>query len=180
MDPSVHPNNGYVAPPSGALRSSNSPPAEDVSCRSGQHQVHNPMLTLDTNIILCISPALGSTRFGYLYIAENERHLQATLMAYFGSSGCTMAVFPCPDFDALMAGHVLTNSNINFISDLPLYIISAGNKILKVAQYNELPNQDWLPAPPDLSSVASSSSSPSLLLDRRSHQPPSSCHPNDP
>ena len=81
MDPSIHPNDGYIAPPEGALRSSNSPPAEDVSSRSGQHQLNNLVLAPDTNIILCISPALGSTCFGYMYDTENERHLQATLLA---------------------------------------------------------------------------------------------------
>jgi hypothetical protein len=165
MDPSIHLNNGYVAPPKGASRSSNSPPAENISSRSSQHQVNNLVLTPDTNIILCISPASSSARFGYIYVTENERHLQATLMAYFDSSGHTVAVFPCPDFDAFMADHAITNGKINFISNLPSYIIPAGNRILKAVQYDKSPNQDWLPAPPDLSSIASSSSSPSLLSD---------------
>jgi hypothetical protein len=147
MDPSVHPNNGYIAPPEGAARSSNSPPAEDVSSRSGQHQVNNPVLAPDTNIILCISPALGSAHFGYVHVAENECHLQAALLVYFNSSNHTVSVFPCPDFDVFMANHAITNSDINYISDLPSYIIPAGNRILEAVQYDESPNQDWLPAP---------------------------------
>jgi hypothetical protein len=176
----MHPNDGYVAPPNGASRSSNSPPAEDVSRRYGQHQVNNPTLAPDTNIILCISLASGSTRFSYVYIADNERHLQAALLAYFDFSGHTMAVFLCLDFDAFMADHAITNSNINFISNLPSYIIPTGTRILEAAQYNELPNKDWLPAPPDLLSFASSFSSPSLVLDCRSCLPPVPRHPNDP
>jgi hypothetical protein len=147
MDPSVHLNDGYVAPPDGASCSSNSPPVEDISHRSSQHQVNYPVLAPDTNIILCISPALGSACFGYVYAAENECHLQAALMAYFDSSGCTVAVFPFPNFDAFMANNAITNSNIDFISNLPSYIIPTGNRILEAVQYDKLPNQDWLPAP---------------------------------
>jgi hypothetical protein len=151
MDPRVHLNDSYIASPEGASRSSNSTPAEDISRRSSQRQVNNPALDPDTNIILLISPALCSARFGFVYVTENEHHLQASLMAYFDSSGRTVAVFPCPDFDAFMADHAITNSHINFISNLPLYIIPAGNRILEAAQNDKLPNQDWFSAPPYLS-----------------------------
>jgi hypothetical protein len=44
-----------------------------------------------------------------------------------------------------------------FVSDLPKYIIPAGNWILQANRFNESPNHDWLPAPPDLSSFNASS-----------------------
>jgi hypothetical protein len=104
-------------------------------------------------------------------------------MAYFDTSGPAVVVFPCPDFDSFMQDHSLTNSNISFVSNLPSYIIPAGNKILEAAGYAESPNQDWLPAPPDFLSIATSSS-PSLLSgglgchSSSFHPKDSCCHPN--
>jgi hypothetical protein len=44
-----------------------------------------------------------------------------------------------------------------FVSNLPKYIIPAGNWILQANRFNELPNHDWLHAPLDLSSFNASS-----------------------
>jgi hypothetical protein len=98
-------------------------------------------------------------------------------MAYFNTSGCDVVVLPCPDFDSFMQDHSLTNSDISFVSNLPSYIIPAGNNILKAARYGESPNQDWLPAPPDFLSNATSSS-PSLLSGGLGCHSSSHC-PND-
>ncbi len=64
-------------------------------------------------------------------------------------------MFPCPDFDAFMTPHAITINDINFISNLPSYIIPTGNQILEEDCYIKLPNQDWLPAPLDIFSMAS-------------------------
>jgi hypothetical protein len=98
-------------------------------------------------------------------------------MAYFDTSGHDVVVFSCLDFDSFMQVHSLTNSDISFVSNLPSYIIPSGNIILEAARYTESPNQDWLPAPPDLSSVATSSS-PSLLSGGSGRHSSSRC-PND-
>jgi hypothetical protein len=173
MDPNNHPNNDNVPPPAGGSQGSlASPHGGDPAGRSSQRQASDA-----SSIVLWVSPASGSARFGYIYVASNKCHLQDALMVYFDNSGCDVVVFPCPDFDSFMQDHSLTNSNISFVSDLPSYIIPAGNKILKAARYAELPNQDWLPPPPDLSSVATSSS-PSLLSGGLRHHS-SSCCPND-
>jgi hypothetical protein len=71
----------------------------------------------------------------------------------------------------------LITSDINFVTYLLSYIIPAGIQILDAEQSSVLPNQDWLPAPPNLSSF-STSSSPSLLFGGSCR--PSSCHSNNP
>jgi hypothetical protein len=173
MDPNNHPNDNDVPPPAGGSQGSlASLHGGDPAGRSSQHQASDA-----SSIVLRVSPASGSARFGYIYVATNKRHLQDTLMEYFDTSGCDVAVFPCPDFNSFMQDHSLTNSDISFVSDLPSYIIPAGNKILKAVQYPESPNQDWLPAPPDFLSIATSSS-PSLLSAGSGHHS-SSCCPND-
>jgi hypothetical protein len=179
MDPNDHPNDDDFPPPTGGSQGSlASPHGGDPAGRSSQHQASNA-----SSIVFSVSPTSGSARFGYIYVAANKCNLQDALMVYFGTSGCDVVVFPCPDFDSFMQDHSLTNSNISFVSDLSSYINPSKNKILKAARYAESPNQDWLPTPPDLSSVATSSS-PSLLsggLCRHSssrHPTNSHCHPN--
>ncbi len=173
MDPNDHPNDDVVPPPAGGSQGSlASPHGGDPAGRSSQCQASDA-----SSIVLRISPASGSARFGYIYVATNERHLQDALMVYFDTSGRDILVFPCLDFDSFMQDHSLTNSNISFVSNLLSYIIPAGNKILEAERYAESPNQDWVPAPPDFSSDATSSS-PSLLSGGSGHHS-SYCGPND-
>jgi hypothetical protein len=173
MGPNDHPNNDNVPPPMGGSQGSlASPHGGDPADRSSLLQALDA-----SSIVLCVSPASGSARFGYIYVAANHHHLLGALMAYFDTSGHDVVVFPCPDFNSFMQDHCLTDSDISYVSILLSYIIPAGNKILEAARYAESPNQDWLPAPPDLSSVASNSS-PSLLSGGlRRHS--SSRRPND-
>jgi len=124
MDPNNHPNDNDVPPPAGGSQGSlASLHGGDPAGRSSQHQASDA-----SSIVLRVSPASGSARFGYIYVAANKCNLQDALMVYFGTSGCDVVVFPCPDFDSFMQDHSLTNSNISFVSNLPSYIIPAGNK----------------------------------------------------
>jgi hypothetical protein len=106
------------------------------------------------------------------------------IASYFDSAGQEVTVLPCPNFANFFIKHSLQERNISLIIDLPRYIIPAGTCILQANQYSALPNQDWLLAPPDLSSLYASSqcsshrsslSSCSLLLHRDAH---SSLHPD--
>jgi hypothetical protein len=105
-----------------------------------------------SDIVLRISPAAGSATFGYILIAVNERSQEDAIVAYFESAGREVAVLPCPNFDTFLIDHSLQERNISLIIDLPCKIIPAGIHILQVNQYSASPNQDWLLAPPDLSS----------------------------
>jgi hypothetical protein len=173
MDPNDHPNNNDAPPLTGGSQGSlASPHGGDPAGRYSQHKATNA-----SSIVLCVSPASGYARFSYIYVAANKRHLQDALMAYFDTSSCDVPVFPCPDFDSFMQDHSLTGFDISYVNNLPSDIIPAGNKIFKAAQYAESPSQDWLPAPPDFSSVATSSS-PSLLSGG-SCRHSSSCRPTD-
>ncbi len=146
MDPNNHPNNDDAPPPAGGSQGSLvSPHSGDPPGRSSQHQASDA-----SSIVLRVSPASGSARFGYINVATNERHLQVALMAYFDTSGCDVVVFPCPYFDSFIQDHSLTNSKISFVSNLLSDIIPAGNKILEAARYAKSPNQDCLTTPPDL------------------------------
>ncbi len=109
------------------------------------------------NIILRVSPAFGSATFGYIYLAETKLHHQTAISAYFDSVGREISIIPCPDFDTFISNLNLMYHDVMFISDLPRYIIPAGNWILQANQYNDFPNHDWLPTPPNLSSFNLSS-----------------------
>ncbi len=51
-----------------------------------------------------------------------------------------------------MVDHSLQECNVSLIINLPRYIIPAGIFILQANKYSALHNQEWLPAPLDLSS----------------------------
>jgi hypothetical protein len=59
------------------------------------------------DIVLRISPAAGSATFGYILIAENKRHQQDAITAYFGSAGREVTVLPCPYFANFLTEHSL-------------------------------------------------------------------------
>ena len=153
-------------------------PASHTSSRNSSHQ-----LPLSSDIILRISPAAGSTIFGYILIAENKRHQEKAISAYFENTGHEVTILPCPNFAKFLVDHSLQERNVSLIINLPRYIIPAGIFILQANKYSALHNQEWLPAPPDLSSFnalsqhSSHRSSLSLhaLLSRRDahgNQPP--------
>jgi hypothetical protein len=140
------------------------------SMRTASHQhshlsdsIHNnppSQQSLSTNnIILHISPASGSTKFGYIYLAETELRHEDAITAYFDSAGRVVTVFPCPDFETFIAANSLMYRDVLFITNLPRYVIPAGIRILKAKWYKNSPHYDWLPAPPDLSSFNPSSCS---------------------
>jgi hypothetical protein len=129
MDPNDHPNHNVLPPPVGGSQGSlASPHGGDPAGRSSQCQASDT-----SSIVFCISPASGSARFGYIYVATNECHLQDALMAYFDTSSRDVVIFPCTDYDSFMQNHSLSNSDISFVSDLPSYIIPGENKILEAA-----------------------------------------------
>jgi hypothetical protein len=121
--------------------------ASRTSSRNSSQQ-----LPPSSDIVLRISPAAGSTIFGYILIAENERHQENAISAFFENTGREVTVLPCPNFANFLLDHSLQERNISLIIDLPHYIIPAGIRILQANKYSALPNQEWLPAPPDLSS----------------------------
>jgi hypothetical protein len=143
-------------------------PPLDMASHAGSSRSHrsSPQSSSSTspptnNIVLCVSPASGLATFGYIYLAETKLHHQNAIFAYFNSVGREISVIPCPDFDTFISNLNLMYRDIMFISDLPRYIIPAGNRILQANQYNDSPNHDWLLAPPDLSSFNLSSRSAS-------------------
>ncbi len=86
--PTTIPNDDDVPPPAGGSQGSLAfPHGGDPAGRSSQRQASDA-----SSIILCVSPASGSARFGYIYVGSNERHLQDTLMAYFDTSGHDVVV----------------------------------------------------------------------------------------
>ena len=121
-----------------------------------------------TDIVLRISPASGSATFGFILVSENERHLQDAIAAYFDSAGRDITVLPCPNFSTFLIEHSLQERNVSLVSDLPRYIIPAGTRILQANQFDASPVQDWLPAPPDLSSFNAASRSSSTRFSSRS------------
>jgi hypothetical protein len=118
-------------------------------------------LTQVPEVILCISPAAGFVRFGYIYLYENERHQEDAITAYFDSAGREVLAIPCPDFNAFMVTNHLSNHDIVFLMDLPRHVILAGIRILQANCYNNSPNLDWMPAPPNTSSFGASRDSSS-------------------
>jgi hypothetical protein len=84
--------------------------------------------------------------------AENECHQENAISAYFENAGREVTVLPCPNFANFLLDHSLQERNVSLIIDLPRYIIPAGICILQANKYSASPNQEWLPAPPDLSS----------------------------
>jgi hypothetical protein len=109
------------------------------------------------NILLRISPASGSATFGYIYLTETKLHHRNAISAYFDSTDREISVIPCPDFDTFISDLHLMYRGVMLVSDLPRYILPAGNQILQANQYNDSTNHDRLPAPPDLSSFNLSS-----------------------
>jgi hypothetical protein len=148
-------------------------PASRTSSRNSSQQ-----LPPSSDIVLRISPAAGAAIFGYILILENERHQEKAISAYFENAGREVTILPCPNFAKFLVDHSLQERNVSLIIDLPRYIIPAGIFILQANKYSALHNQEWLPAPPDLSSFnalsqhsshRSSLSSRGLLLRRNAH-----------
>jgi hypothetical protein len=135
-------------------------------------------LPSSSDIVLRISPAAGSAIFGSILIPENKCHQEKAISAYFENSGHEVTILPCPNFAEFLVDHSLQERNISLITNLPRYIIPAKIFILQANKYSALHNQEWLPAPPDLSSFnalsqhslhRSSLSSRALLLCRNPH-----------
>jgi hypothetical protein len=122
-------------------------PALCTSSRNSSQQ-----LPPSSDIVLRISPAAGSAIFGYILIPENEHHQEKAISAYFENAGHEVTILPCPNFAKFLVDHSLQERNVSLIIDLPRYIIPAGIFILQANEYSALHNQEWLPAPPDLSS----------------------------
>jgi hypothetical protein len=120
------------------------------------------------HVMLCISPAAGSTTLGYIYLFDTEWHHEAAITAYFDSAGREVAVPPCPDFEQFIADNNLLYHDLLFVSDIPRYIIPAGLRILEAQNYNNSPRYNWLLDPPSLSSFG-----PSLRSPDTSHAPSS-------
>ena len=113
----------------------------------------------ENHVMLRISPAAGSAKFGYIYLSDTVRRHEEAITAYFDSAGREVAVLPCPDFELFIADNNLFYRDLLFVSDLPRYIIPAGIRILEAQNYNNSPHYDWLPDPPSLSSFGPSSRS---------------------
>jgi len=85
--------------------------------------------------MLRISPAAGSATFGYIYLAEAELRHQDAITAYFDSTGRSVTVLPCPDFDSFLANTSLIYRDVLFLTNLPRYVILAGIRILEANSY---------------------------------------------
>jgi hypothetical protein len=148
-------------------------PASRTSSRNSSHQ-----LPPSSDIFLRISLSAGSAIFGYILIAKNECHQEKAISAYFENAGREVTILPCPNFAKFLVDHSLQERNASLIIDLLHYIIPANIFILQANKYSALPNKEWLPAPPDLSSFntlsqhsshCSSLSSCALLLRCNAH-----------
>jgi hypothetical protein len=146
-----------------------------TSSRNSSHQ-----MPPSSDIVLRISPAAGSAIFGYILIAENERHQEKAIFAYFENAGREVTILPCPNFAKFLVDHSLQERNVSLIIDLPRYIIPANIFILQASKYSTLPNKEWLPAPPDLSSfnALSQHSSNRSSLSSRALLSPHDAHGN--
>jgi hypothetical protein len=61
---------------------------------------HN--LPRDNLIMLCISPQLVGGGFGFIFLDSNECIHQDSLLAYFDSTGQSIYVLPCPNFEEFL------------------------------------------------------------------------------
>ena len=170
--PDVHGEDLGAPPPAAGGRPAPGPAEASVhSHRSNRDSVQNNPPSLrspsSNNIMLRISPASGSATFGYVYVADSEIRHQDAIIAYFDSAGREVAILQCPDFESFIADNSLMYRDVMFISDLPRYVIPAGRRILEANEYNASPRHDWLPEPPDLSSLQPSSD-PASSSTRRS------------
>jgi hypothetical protein len=52
--------------------------------------------------MLRMSPDSARSRFGYIYLAIDERIHQEPFLAFFNSAGWAVHVLPCPDFDVFL------------------------------------------------------------------------------
>jgi hypothetical protein len=120
-------------------------------CTSSRNS--SQQLPPSSDIVLRISPAAGSAIFGCILIPENECHQEKAISAYFENTGHEVTILPCPNVAKFLVDHSLQERNISLIIDLPRYIIPARIFILQANKYSALHNQEWLPAPPDLSSL---------------------------
>jgi hypothetical protein len=120
--------------------------ASRTSSRNSSQQ-----LPPSSDIVLRISPAAGSAIFGYILIAKKEHHQENAISTYFENAGREVMVLPCPNFANFLLGHSLQERNVSLIINLPRYIIPTGICILQANKYSALLNQEWPPAPPDLS-----------------------------
>ncbi len=93
--------------------------------------IPNHELPPSSDIVLCISPAAGSTIFGYILIAENKHHQENLISAYFKKAGRKVTVLPCPNFAIFLLDHSPQERNVFLIIDLPCYIILAKIHILQ-------------------------------------------------
>ena len=171
MDPDADPNVplpddhggnvGAPPPPAGGRPAPGSAEASIHSLRGTRDSVqYNPpslRFPSPNNIMLRISPASGSATFGYVYVADSEIRHRDAIIAYFDSAGREVVILPCPDFESFIADNGLLYRDVMFISDLPRYVIPAGRRILEANDFNASPRHDWLPEPPDLSSLQTSS-----------------------
>jgi hypothetical protein len=82
-------------------------------------------------VILCISSASGSARFGYIYLAAHELAKKEAITANFDNAGRLVECFLCPNFDEFMATSKLINWDITFLTGLPLYILRTGMHIFQ-------------------------------------------------
>lgn len=73
----------------------------------------------ENHVLLRISPAAGSAKFGYIYLSDTERRHEEAITAYFNSAGREVAVLPCPDFEQFIADNNLLYRDLLFVSNLP-------------------------------------------------------------
>ena len=153
---------GNMASGSAQSRRSASPPSHRSHAGLGASINNNPpsqRSQAENHVMLRISPAAGSTKFGYIYLSNTERRHEEAITAYFDSVGREVAVLPCPDFELFIADNNLLYRDLLFVSDLPRYIIPAGIRILEAQNYDDSPRYNWLPDPPSLSNFGPSSRS---------------------
>jgi len=89
--------------------------------------------------MLRISPAAGSATFGYIYLAEAELRHQDAITAYFDSTGRSVTVLPCPDFDSFLANTSLIYRDVLFLTNLPRYHTSPGSPLRPTSRASSLP-----------------------------------------
>ena len=118
---------GNMASGSAQSRRSASPSRHQSNAGLGDSINNNPpsqRSQAENHVILRISPAAGSAKFGYIYLSDTERRHEEAITAYFDSSaGREVAVIPCPDFEQFIADNNLLYRDFLFVSDLPRYII---------------------------------------------------------
>ena len=152
-------NNNRLRFPSGPSRADHS--ASILSSNGSGRTISTPLA-----VILLVLPFQEGGPFGFIYLSINELKDQAAIIAYFDSSGRSVTVLPCQEFDEFLILNSLRTRQVSFINNLPDYIVTMGQHILEKGGHSDEevgPDLLWLPRSPSISSLSLLSGGPACL-----------------